>query len=450
MFSLIITIISIVLVGLLAVATIYYGGDSFSNRGPEAQAATILNQGQQISGAMELWHVDGKGSLGVMSSLTSTAQGAAYLSDIPAPPNAAYTSNTANASDWILLNPSASRSSFMLQQKVKKEVCHWVNFKAYGDGDIRESVDPRKLIQCFGTAEPFTVLFGLGTGSAPLGGGVTPASIPPSLENDVQVFNDLNTDPLLDLIVLADGGIVSFEDTSGLRTTTASVPSGGNPSTGGGTTPTSVDPSFTPSGPIVVAYNPTTKSLSLALPLVSSDFDTGATYQASTGFQTIDGVNTITEYSMQPVLLGRTPITNSTNAYLRLGAIPLVTYDMTPLGSPVSNFPVVFDAANGLSLMTSYVDTDFSATSNLFAGAVKGQYPSPAAFSGMCAAGQTLAPGQSCDIGFASAQDAMTIGFLTGLGLPPLPTGYNVPFTWGDSAASISPANSGQITVGTP
>mgnify|MGYP006140463155 CR=1 FL=1 len=59
MFSLIITIISIVLVGLLAVATIYYGGDAFSNRGDEARADRVLNEGQQLAGAAVLAKNDG-------------------------------------------------------------------------------------------------------------------------------------------------------------------------------------------------------------------------------------------------------------------------------------------------------------------------------------------------------------------------------------------------------
>lgn len=59
MFSLIITIISIVLVGLLAVATIYYGGDAFSNRGDEARADKLLNEGQQLAGASVLAANDG-------------------------------------------------------------------------------------------------------------------------------------------------------------------------------------------------------------------------------------------------------------------------------------------------------------------------------------------------------------------------------------------------------
>lgn len=58
MFSLIITIISIALIAALAAATIYYGGDAFSKGTLKADASTLINQGQQVAGAMTLYSVD--------------------------------------------------------------------------------------------------------------------------------------------------------------------------------------------------------------------------------------------------------------------------------------------------------------------------------------------------------------------------------------------------------
>jgi type II secretory pathway pseudopilin PulG len=55
MFSLIITIISIALVAALAVATIYYGGPAFQNNGTRAAAVKVVNAGQQINGAVEMY-----------------------------------------------------------------------------------------------------------------------------------------------------------------------------------------------------------------------------------------------------------------------------------------------------------------------------------------------------------------------------------------------------------
>ena len=45
MFSLIVTIIAIVLVAALAIATIYYGGSSFLEGNTRIAVATLLNQG---------------------------------------------------------------------------------------------------------------------------------------------------------------------------------------------------------------------------------------------------------------------------------------------------------------------------------------------------------------------------------------------------------------------
>ena len=55
MFSLIITIISIALVAALAVATIYFGGDAFTKNGARADAVKVVNAGQQINGAVEMY-----------------------------------------------------------------------------------------------------------------------------------------------------------------------------------------------------------------------------------------------------------------------------------------------------------------------------------------------------------------------------------------------------------
>jgi hypothetical protein len=81
MFSLIITIISIALVALLAVATIYYGGSAFTRGGDGATAARLINEGQQLNGARVLAQVDNApaASAALVADLAPT-----YLSQIPA------------------------------------------------------------------------------------------------------------------------------------------------------------------------------------------------------------------------------------------------------------------------------------------------------------------------------------------------------------------------------
>jgi hypothetical protein len=59
-FSLIVTIISIALVTAIAAATIYYGGTAFTTAGADAEAARVINDSQQLSGAITLYkHANG-------------------------------------------------------------------------------------------------------------------------------------------------------------------------------------------------------------------------------------------------------------------------------------------------------------------------------------------------------------------------------------------------------
>ena len=79
MFSLIITIISIALVAALALATIYYGGDAFSRGSDAAEASQIVNEGQQLQGALTLANVDRAGVTTLAGLVTE-----GYLSQQPA------------------------------------------------------------------------------------------------------------------------------------------------------------------------------------------------------------------------------------------------------------------------------------------------------------------------------------------------------------------------------
>jgi type II secretory pathway pseudopilin PulG len=58
MFSLIITIISIALVAALALATLYYGGDSFTKGSAEAEVARMMAEGEQVASAALLFYVE--------------------------------------------------------------------------------------------------------------------------------------------------------------------------------------------------------------------------------------------------------------------------------------------------------------------------------------------------------------------------------------------------------
>jgi hypothetical protein len=62
MFNLIIAVISIALIAAMAAASLYYGGDSFSASSARAEVATLINQGQQVSGASALFRIENSGN----------------------------------------------------------------------------------------------------------------------------------------------------------------------------------------------------------------------------------------------------------------------------------------------------------------------------------------------------------------------------------------------------
>lgn len=77
MFSLIITLVVIALVILLALATVYYGGSAMREGRAQAEASTVLAEGQQISAAMTLY----RQSRGSYPSGSSDDYAAALIAD---------------------------------------------------------------------------------------------------------------------------------------------------------------------------------------------------------------------------------------------------------------------------------------------------------------------------------------------------------------------------------
>lgn len=93
MFSLIIAILAIILVALLAAATIYYGGDSFNKGNSKAKAAEILNQAELIKGAFTAYKIE-QGTIEINQAACDSSQNKfddcleplitkEYLTDIP-------------------------------------------------------------------------------------------------------------------------------------------------------------------------------------------------------------------------------------------------------------------------------------------------------------------------------------------------------------------------------
>jgi len=113
MFSLIITIISIALVALLALATLYYGGNAFNRGSAGAQAARLINEGQQVNGAVALYKADrAAGNTSAAEKLSDLVS--AYMSQVPS----SFNGNTKLADNKVTV------------ENMNTEVCNEVNKRA--------------------------------------------------------------------------------------------------------------------------------------------------------------------------------------------------------------------------------------------------------------------------------------------------------------------------------
>lgn len=145
MFSLIITIISIALVAALALGTLYYGGNAFTQGTAKAEAARSLNEGQQLMAAADLFFVNrGRYPVNIQELVASD-----YLKQIPQA-NSGVGNALANATEWEM--PEAQVPVFT-KTTTETDVCRSVNQTAYGmDGILME---PRAglISQCWGQQE---------------------------------------------------------------------------------------------------------------------------------------------------------------------------------------------------------------------------------------------------------------------------------------------------------
>lgn len=155
MFSLIITIISIALVAALALATIYYGGNAFNKGSAEAKASQLINEGQQINGAVAMYNAD--------SVSGADLKGTSFSVD---------TDSISNLSPTYLAQKPAGWEGTKLDGKaivtgVKGAVCDAVNAKAGITGTrpadatalTGAGAAAGKVYGCFGAADANTVFY---------------------------------------------------------------------------------------------------------------------------------------------------------------------------------------------------------------------------------------------------------------------------------------------------
>lgn len=147
MFSLILTVISIVLVVLLVIATIYYGGGVFMGSSAKVAAQTVVNQSLQIAAARTL--VVAQGRTLPSGSVVKFPDG--YLTAMPIPPKAAYKDAEPSADDWEYYIPGTS-GHFGVNTKLSEKTCMEIN-KAQGFVGIPAAWDGASQVQCFGPSD---------------------------------------------------------------------------------------------------------------------------------------------------------------------------------------------------------------------------------------------------------------------------------------------------------
>jgi type II secretory pathway pseudopilin PulG len=148
MFSLIITIISIALVAALALATIYYGGNAFNRGSAEAKASQLINEGQQINGAVAMAKADvASGSLATAPATVKDLS-PLYLAQVPGNWDSAGVTNTATGTVTTLATATIS-----------DDVCKAVNVKAGIGSSIPATVPTDKVYGCTVVATKNTVFY---------------------------------------------------------------------------------------------------------------------------------------------------------------------------------------------------------------------------------------------------------------------------------------------------
>jgi type II secretory pathway pseudopilin PulG len=121
MVNLIITLISIALIAIVAVAALYNGGDAFRQGSANASAAQLVNAGQQISAANILYANDNGGTYATaVADLTANGE---YLSSIPRVPEGFEVSNdlTNGGNDSNLIQVTSSDPAVEVCESVNKQ-----------------------------------------------------------------------------------------------------------------------------------------------------------------------------------------------------------------------------------------------------------------------------------------------------------------------------------------
>lgn len=157
MFSLIVTTVSIALVAALALATLYYGGNAFSEGRTKAQAAKVLNQGQQLTAAATMYRVQYGAWPPTVESLVEKQ----LLKAIPIA-NAAL-SNALAAQPWRMPVGNAPAFFFSVPDV---STCQALNELTQRHSGVLKGVRAEVSAQCYGLSDSTLRLVVVASGDA--------------------------------------------------------------------------------------------------------------------------------------------------------------------------------------------------------------------------------------------------------------------------------------------
>jgi len=155
MFSLIITIVSVALVAVLALATLYYGGDAFTDGASAAGAARVANQAEQLLAASDVFYAQVGRQPNSIDELVSSG----YLKT--APVSSVAVSEALAANPWRMAvtgnrddagGGDRSGIPVFVLDVPDLALCQAVNEASYGQPGVLPSVRTYLLRQCYGTS----------------------------------------------------------------------------------------------------------------------------------------------------------------------------------------------------------------------------------------------------------------------------------------------------------
>lgn len=164
MFSLIITILAIALVAILAYVALYYGSSAATEASARARAVTIVNQGEQIVGATQIFYVENNRAPSTLQELVDLG----YLSKLPVPSGTKLAASSFSIiSNAIAAEPDrwtwdpATRTLALVKAIEPTSVCAQVNNVSFKVADVKNAVDPALRVQCYGatSSEGYTVIW---------------------------------------------------------------------------------------------------------------------------------------------------------------------------------------------------------------------------------------------------------------------------------------------------